>query len=78
MFHVDMGGGQSGGPYNMQQVQAGIANGQVTPTTLVWSQGMAGWAPANTVPALQSLFATPPPMPPPMPPSAAPPVPPPS
>ena len=78
MFHVDMGGGQSGGPYNMQQVQAGIANGQVTPATLVWSQGMAGWAPANTVPALQSLFAAPPPMPPPMPPSAAPPVPPPS
>jgi hypothetical protein len=30
---------------------------------------MAAWAPANTVPALQALFATPPPMPPPMPPA---------
>jgi membrane protease subunit (stomatin/prohibitin family) len=65
LFHVDMGNGQSGGPFNAQQIQAGLANGQVGPTTLVWSQGMAGWAPANTVPALAALFATPPPMPPP-------------
>jgi membrane protease subunit (stomatin/prohibitin family) len=68
LFHVDMNG-QPGGPFNVQQIQAGIANGQVTPTTLVWSAGMAAWAPANTVPALQALFATPPPMPPPMPPA---------
>ena len=74
MFHVDMGGGQAGGPYTLQQLQAGVANGQLAATTLVWSQGMAGWAPANTVPSLQALFAAPPPMPPP----AAPPVPPPA
>ena len=66
MFHVEMNG-QPGGPFNIQQVQAGIANGHVTPATLVWASGMAGWAPANTVPALQALFATPPPMPPPIP-----------
>jgi membrane protease subunit (stomatin/prohibitin family) len=72
MFHVDMGGGQSGGPFNVAQLQAGLANNQINPTTLVWSQGMAAWAPANTVPALQALFATPPPMPPPPPPSAPP------
>jgi membrane protease subunit (stomatin/prohibitin family) len=72
LFHVDMGNGQSGGPFNVQQVQAGIANGQVGPTTLVWAPGMAAWAPASTVPALQALFATPPPMPPPVPPSAPP------
>lgn len=67
-FHVEMNG-QPGGPFNLQQVQAGVANGQVTPATLVWSAGMAAWAPANTVPALQALFTTPPPMPPPMPPA---------
>ncbi|MDQ6728311.1 MAG: SPFH domain-containing protein [Actinomycetota bacterium] len=78
MFHVDMGGGQSGGPFAVQQVQAGIANGQVNPNTLVWAPGMAAWAAAGTVPALQPLFATPPPMPggppgpPPVPPSAPP------
>lgn len=73
MFHVDMGNGQSGGPFSLQQVQAGIANGQVGPGTLVWSQGMAAWAPANTVPALQPSFAAPPPMPgaPPPPPPAS-------
>ena len=66
MFHVEMNG-QPGGPFSVQQVQAGIASGQVTPATLVWSPGMAAWVPANTVPALQALFATPPPMPPPIP-----------
>jgi hypothetical protein len=55
--------GQPGGPFTVQQIQAGIANGQVGPGTLVWTQGMAAWAPAGTVPALQALFATPPPMP---------------
>ena len=63
MYHVDHGG-QSGGPYNMAQMQAGIQNGQVTGTTLVWAQGMAAWAPAQSVPDLQALFSAPPPMPP--------------
>lgn len=63
MFHVDHGG-NPGGPYNMAQMQQGIQGGQVTGQTLVWSQGMVAWAPAQTVPELQALFATPPPMPP--------------
>lgn len=71
MFHVEMNG-QPGGPFSVAQIQAGIANGQVTPTTLVWAAGMSAWAPANTVPALQALFATPPPMPPTMPPPVPP------
>ena len=78
MFHVEQNG-QPGGPFTLQQVQAGIANGQVVPTTMVWSQGMAGWAQASTVPALQPFFAAPPPMPPsasaPPPPPPAPPAP---
>jgi hypothetical protein len=74
MFHVEQNG-QPSGPFTLQQVQAGVGGGQVGPTTLVWTQGMSGWAPASTVPALQPLFATPPPMPsaaatpPPMPPA---------
>jgi hypothetical protein len=63
MFHVDHGG-SAGGPYNMAQMQAGIGSGQVTGQTLVWSEGMPGWSPAQAVPELQALFATPPPMPP--------------
>lgn len=63
MFHVDHGG-NAGGPYNMAQMQQGIQGGQVTGQTLVWAEGMAGWAPAQTVPELQAMFSAPPPMPP--------------
>ena len=38
--------------------------GQITPETLVWSQGMAAWTPAIQVPQLAELFAAPPPPPP--------------
>ena len=62
-FHVEIGGAASG-PFTVAQVQAGVAGGQVQPTSLVWAAGMAGWAPAQTVPALQGLFTTPPPLPP--------------
>ena len=37
--------------------------GQVRADTLVWSQGMASWAAAGTVPGLDALFLAPPPMP---------------
>jgi membrane protease subunit (stomatin/prohibitin family) len=75
-FHVDAGG-QPSGPYSLDQMRAGVANGQVTGSTLVWSNGMAAWSPAQTVPVLQAFFATPPPMPgsggpPPMPPQDGP------
>ena len=75
LYHVDAGG-QPSGPYNLAQMQAGIANGQVVGTTLVWSPGLAAWSSAQSVPALQVLFSTPPPLPPtpatppPVPPSA--------
>jgi membrane protease subunit (stomatin/prohibitin family) len=61
-FHVEMNGAQQG-PFTIAQIQAGIANGQVTGASLVWTAGMAGWQAANTVPALQALFAAPPPLP---------------
>jgi len=70
-YHVDAGG-QPGGPYNLAQMQAGIAGGQIVGSTLVWCQGMAGWEPAQSVPALQVFFSSPPPLPP----SAPPPMPP--
>lgn len=62
LYHVEVNG-QSTGPYNMEQLQAGVANGQVTAATLVWTNGMAQWAQAGSVPGLAPLFATPPPPP---------------
>lgn len=77
LFHVEIGG-QSSGPFSVDQIRAGVANGQVSAASLVWGEGMATWAAASTVPALAPIFSTPPPMPPPMPPpgGAPPPMPP--
>ncbi len=63
LYHVDAGG-QPGGPYSLQQMQAGIAGGQIVGATLVWCQGMAAWSDAQSVPALQVFFSAPPPLPP--------------
>lgn len=76
LFHVEMGG-QSSGPFSVDQIRAGVANGQVNASSLVWTEGMAAWAAAGTVPALAPLFSTPPPMPPLAPPTGGTPPPPP-
>lgn len=65
-------GGQNMGPYNLQQMQQMIQNGQMTAQTYVWKQGMANWEMAGNVQELATLFgAIPPPPPgiPPIPPS---------
>jgi membrane protease subunit (stomatin/prohibitin family) len=67
-FHVNLGG-QSAGPFDAAAMSQHAARGQVRPDTLVWTQGMAAWAPAGQVPQLAYLFASagPPPLPPPLP-----------
>ena len=62
--------GQTLGPYNVQALAQAAAAGQLLPTTLVWSAGMAAWTQAGQVPELAALFAAPPPPPPPPPPPA--------
>jgi len=60
--------GQTAGPFNLQQLQQMVQNGQLTTNTHVWKQGMAGWEVAGNVQELSNLFgAVPPPPPPPMP-----------
>ncbi len=57
--------GQQFGPFNMQQLQQMVHNGQLTAQTYVWKQGMANWELAGNVQELASLFgAVQPPMPP--------------
>ena len=73
LFHVDGGAGQASGPYGIAQLQAALAAGQISAGTLIWTNGMAGWAPAGTVQALAGLFAGPPPLPPTGPPAPPPP-----
>lgn len=57
--------GQQNGPYSIAQLAQFRAGGQLTPASLVWKQGLAGWIAASSVPELQSVFpAAPPPLPP--------------
>ncbi len=55
--------GQAVGPFSGDQLAHAIATGRVAPDTLVWSEGMAGWASARAVPALARMFGGPPPLP---------------
>src|SRR5215813_12942945 len=55
--------GQQQGPYPEAQFRDMIARGQVTPQTLVWCEGMAGWQKAGEVPGLMSGGMAPPAMP---------------
>lgn len=61
-YHVALNGEQAG-PFNMEQMRAGLSNGTMKPTDLAWTNGMAGWTAANEVPALAELFTAPPPLP---------------
>ena len=61
--------GQNMGPFNMQQMQQMVQNGQMTAQTYVWKQGMAGWELAGNVQELSGLFGAVPPPPPDMPPT---------
>lgn len=59
--------GQTAGPFNWQQLQQMVQNGQLQKNTHVWKQGMAGWEVAGNIQELASLFgAVPPPPPPPV------------
>ena len=50
-------GQEKKGPVPESELQQLLASGQVAAGTLVWSEGMANWAPASTVAALQQPAA---------------------
>jgi len=57
--------GQTQGPFSLAHLTDGIASGQVTGATLVWSAGMSSWLPAGQVSQFAGRFDAPPPPPPP-------------
>ena len=64
MWHASVNG-QSIGPMTLEQFAQGVAAGQFSASTYVWTAGMPNWVPASQVPQFASLFgATPPPPPP--------------
>ena len=52
-------GGQNFGPCNWDVCKQLVQSQQLTPQTMVWMDGMAGWTPAGQVAVLQPLFAPP-------------------
>ncbi|MBL4847497.1 MAG: SPFH domain-containing protein [Planctomycetes bacterium] len=70
-FHAAIGGTQQG-PFDVAALQGLLAQGQLTPETLVWRNGMAAWTPAAQVAELGQVFAA---APPPLPSMAPPPLP---
>lgn len=56
--------GQQQGPFALSQLQQMAAGGQMTPKTLAWKAGMAGWQAVETLPDLSALFGSVPPPPP--------------
>ena len=58
--------GQQTGPFNLQQLQQLIMNGQLQRNTFVWKQGMQNWEEAGKLLDLQNLFGLVPPPPPPV------------
>ncbi|MFK7959072.1 MAG: SPFH domain-containing protein [Phycisphaerales bacterium] len=68
-WHVAAGGATQG-PFGAGQMMSMIQQGRLTASTMVWTAGMAGWAPAGQVPQLAAAFAASAPPPPPPPPPA--------
>ncbi|NLT75668.1 MAG: SPFH domain-containing protein, partial [Planctomycetes bacterium] len=55
--------GQQAGPFDLAAMRQHIESGRLTPQTLVWRKGMAGWVAAEHVKELKGLFDGPPPLP---------------
>ena len=55
MFYVAINGEQKG-PFSADALRESVKSGAVNKDSLVWTEGMAQWAPASQVPAVQSLF----------------------
>jgi hypothetical protein len=63
-WFVGVGGVQQG-PYDTAALAGLASGGTLTRETLVWREGMAGWAAAGQVPEVAPVFgAVPPPLPP--------------
>ncbi len=61
-YHVAVDG-QATGPYSVDGLQQQLKSGVITPSSLVWANGMADWQKVSEVEELQDLFGAPPPPP---------------
>ena len=66
-WHIVNRQGAQSGPYNLSQIKQLIMQGEVTPDSYVWKQGMPNWAFAKDVVEIAMQFGAVPPPPPPTP-----------
>ncbi|MBS0263656.1 MAG: SPFH domain-containing protein [Planctomycetes bacterium] len=62
-WHIAVGG-QTRGPFTAAQIADGVASGQLTPNSLLWSAPLGNWTPLNQIPQFAARPAVPPPPPP--------------
>ncbi|NLA64270.1 MAG: DUF4339 domain-containing protein [Bacteroidales bacterium] len=60
LYYIAISGVQQG-PFRKIHLQQMVVNGQLTPDTLVWTMGMAGWERAKSIPSISELFSKAPP-----------------
>ena len=56
-WYYSADGQEKKGPVTETELKQMLSIGQVPATTMVWSEGMANWAPANSIAALQQQQA---------------------
>lgn len=49
LYHVAKPDGTRVGPFDLDTINTMLINGQLEPASLVWTEGMAEWAPVTTV-----------------------------
>ena len=57
LYHVAVNG-QPAGPYDMNTLSQMARNGQLTASTLVWTNGMAAWSRVDEINELKGLLQT--------------------
>ncbi len=64
LWHVSIDD-KASGPHDINSLNTLVADGKITGTSLVWTEGMENWQAANEVDALANIFSkpTPPPLP---------------
>lgn len=56
MYYVGKSGQQIG-PFSLEELKSKLASGEVSPSDLVWKEGMPDWKPASTIPGLAEPVA---------------------
>ncbi len=64
LWHIAVDG-ETRGPFTPAQIREMTAKGELTQTSLLWTQGQAGWRTGAEIPALTGIFGAMPPPPPP-------------